>query len=29
MIMGQMHTLGGTMIDEPIVAPPISVKLKL
>jgi hypothetical protein len=29
MIMGQMHTLGGIIIDEPNVPNPIHVKLKI
>jgi hypothetical protein len=29
MIQGQMTSLGGVVIDEPIVAEPVSIKMKL
>lgn len=29
MIMGQMHSVGATVIDEPIVPEPVHVKLKI
>lgn len=29
MIMGQMHSLGGIISDEPVVPTPINVKLKI
>lgn len=29
MIMGQMHTVGGIITDDPVVPTPINVKLKI
>lgn len=29
MIMGQMHSLGGVITDDPIVPAPINVKMKI
>lgn len=29
MIMGQMHSVGATVIDDPVVPQPVHVKLKI
>lgn len=29
MIMGQMHSVGGLLIDEPVPAQPIHIKMKI